>query len=78
MVTLYLDKIFNPKNVAIVGASDEQGTVGYALIRNFTEQGFEGKIYPVNIRKPEILGLKAYQTVQQTPEPMDLAVIATP
>jgi len=78
LVTLYLDKIFNPQSVAIVGASDEEGTVGYALMKNFTEHGFEGKIYPVNIRKTEILGLKAYQTVEQIPEPVDLAVIATP
>ena len=78
MVTLYLDKIFNPRSVAIVGASDEEGTVGYALMKNFTEHGFEGKVYAVNIRKTEILGLKAYQTVEQIPEPVDLAVIATP
>jgi acetyltransferase len=73
-----LDKIFNPRSVAIIGASDEEGTVGYALMKNFTEHGFEGKIYPVNIRKTEILGLKAYQTVEQIPEPVDLAIIATP
>jgi acetyltransferase len=78
LVTLYLDKIFNPQSIAIVGASDEEGTVGYALMKNFTEHGFEGKIYPVNIRKTEIHGLKAYQTVEQIPEPIDLAVIATP
>ena len=78
MVTLYLDKIFNPRSVAIIGASDEEGTVGYALMKNFTEHDFEGKIYPVNIRKTEIHGLKAYQTVEQIPEPIDLAVIATP
>ena len=78
MVTLNLDKTFNPKSVAIIGASDEEGTVGYALMKNFIEHGFEGKIYPVNIRKTEIHGLKAYQTVEQIPEPVDLAVIATP
>jgi len=78
LVTVYLDKIFDPRSVAIIGASDEEGTVGYALIKNFTETGFEGKIYPVNIRKNEILGYKAYQTVEQIPEPVDLAVIATP
>jgi len=78
LVTLYLDKIFDPKSVAIIGASDEEGTVGYALMKNFTELGYKGKVYPVNIRKPEILGLKAYQSVEQIPEPVDLAVIATP
>jgi acetyltransferase len=78
LVTLYLDKIFNPRSVAIIGASDEEGTVGYALMKNFTEHVFEGKIYPVNIRKTEIHGLKTYQTIEQIPEPVDLAVIATP
>ncbi|MGB9713702.1 MAG: acetate--CoA ligase alpha subunit [Candidatus Bathyarchaeales archaeon] len=78
MVTTYLDKIFNPKSVAVIGASDEEGSVGRALMKNFLESGFKGKVYPVNIRKTEILGLKAYQTVGQIPEPVDLAVIATP
>jgi acetyltransferase len=75
---LNLDKIFNPKTVAIIGASDEEGTVGYALLKNFRELGFEGRIYPVNIKKSEVMGLKAYPTVEQVPEPVDLAVIATP
>ena len=78
MVTLYLDRIFNPKSVAVVGASDEEGSVGYALMKNFLESGFEGEVYPVNIRKKEILGVKAYQTVEQLPKTVDLAVIATP
>lgn len=78
MVTTYLDKIFNPKSVAVIGASDEEGSVGYALMRNFLDFGFEGRIYPVNIRKTEILGLKAYPSVEQIPETVDLAVIATP
>ena len=78
MVTLNLDKIFNPKSLAVIGASDEVGSVGCALMKNFIDLGFEGKIYPVNMRKSEILGLKAYSSVEQVPEPVDLAVIATP
>ncbi|MEM2280788.1 MAG: GNAT family N-acetyltransferase [Candidatus Bathyarchaeia archaeon] len=78
MVTAHLDKIFNPKSVAVVGASDEEGSVGYALMKNFLESGFEGEVFPVNIRKKEILGLKAYQNVLQLPKVVDLAVIATP
>jgi acetyltransferase len=78
LVTLNLDKIFSPKSVAIIGASDEEGSVGCALMKNFVELGFEGKVYPVNLRKAEILGLKAYPTVEQIAEPIDLAVIATP
>ena len=78
MVTLNLDKIFNPKSVAVVGASDEEGTVGYTLMKNLTESNYEGKVYPVNIRKKEILGLKACQSVEQLPEAVDLVIIATP
>jgi len=78
LVTLNLDKVFNPKSVAIVGASDEEGTVGYTLMKNLIDLKFEGKIFPVNIRKPEILGFKAYPSVGQIGEPVDLAVVATP
>jgi len=78
LVTLNLDKIFNPKSVAVVGASDEEGTVGYALAKNLIDLKFSGKIFPVNIHKTEILGLKVYQSVEQIPEQVDLAIIATP
>jgi acetyltransferase len=78
MVTLNLDKIFNPKSIAIIGASDVEGSVGFAIVKNLTQQGYAGKVYLVNIRKPEILGVKTYQTVMEVPEPVDLAMIATP
>jgi len=78
LVTLHLEKIFNPKSVAIIGASDEEGSVGFALMKNFVNSGFEGEVYPINIRKKEILGFKAYQNVEQFPKTVDLAVIATP
>ena len=78
MVTLNLDKIFNPKSVAVIGASDVECSVGYAIVKNFTQLGYAGEVYLVNIRKPEILGVKTYQTVEQIPESVDLAMIATP
>jgi acetyltransferase len=78
MVTTNLDKIFNPQNVAIIGASDVEGSVGYAIVKNFTKMGYTGKVYFVNIRKNEILGIKTYSTIDQVPEPIDLAIIATP
>jgi len=61
MVTLNLDKIFNPKSVAIIGASDKKGSVGQAIVKNLTELGYAGKVYLVNLRNPEILGMKTYQ-----------------
>src|SRR3989337_544976 len=78
MVTLNLDYIFNPKSIAIIGASDQEGSVGYAIVKNLTQQGYAGKVYLVNIRKPEILGVKTYPTVMEVPEAVDLAMIATP
>ena len=78
MVTLNLDKIFNPKTIAIIGASDSEGSVGYAIVKNLTQQGYAGKVYFVNIRKPEILGVKTYPTVLEVPDKVDLAMIATP
>ena len=73
-----IDKIFNPRSIAVIGASDREGSVGHALMRNLTELGYSGKVYPINIRKSKILGLKAYQTVDNLPETVDLAIIATP
>ena len=78
MVTVNLDKIFNPKSIALVGASDEEGSVGYTLMKNLTESGYKGNVYPVNIRKSNILGFKVFQTVNQLPETVDLSIIATP
>ena len=78
MGTFNLDKIFNPQSVAIIGASDSEGSVGYAIVKNFARLGYAGKVYLVNIRKPEIMGTKTYPTIGQVPEPVDLALIATP
>ena len=77
MRTRNLDKIFNPQSVAIIGASDVEGSVGYALVKNFSQR-FAGKVYLINIRKPEILGAKTHKSIEDIPEPVDLAIIATP
>jgi acetyltransferase len=78
MNSLNLDSIFNPKSIALIGASDEEGSVGYILMKNLTEMGYAGHVYPVNIRKQEILGLKAYPSVSKLAQSVDLAIIATP
>ncbi|MEM3377850.1 MAG: GNAT family N-acetyltransferase [Candidatus Bathyarchaeia archaeon] len=78
MVTLNLDKIFNPKSVAIIGASDEEGSVGYSIVKNLTQLGYAGKVYFVNPGKPKILEMKTYEAIEQIPEHVDLAVIAAP
>ncbi|HYB78795.1 MAG TPA: bifunctional acetate--CoA ligase family protein/GNAT family N-acetyltransferase [Thermoplasmata archaeon] len=78
MGTTNLDKIFKPRVVAILGASDVEGSVGYAVSVNFIRGLFEGKAYLVNNHKSEILGVKAYPTIGAVPETVDLAIIATP
>jgi acetyltransferase len=78
MGTINLDKLFNPQSVAIIGASDTEGSVGYAIVKNFTQLGYTGKVFFINNRKPEIQGTKTYPSVQAVPEPIDLAMIATP
>lgn len=73
-----LNKIFQPKTIAAIGATNREGTVGYALIENLMEGGFEGKVYPVNLQHREIQGLAAYRHVGDIPDKIDLAIIATP
>ena len=53
MGTLNLDKIFNPKSVAIIGASDAEGSVGYAIVKNFTNLGYAGKVYLLTYANPK-------------------------
>jgi acetyltransferase len=78
VVTHNLDKIFKPRSVAVLGASDTEGSVGYAVATNFTKPESEVKAFFVNNHRSEILGVKAYPSVEAIPEPVDLAIIATP
>ncbi len=78
MSTFNLEKIFRPLAVAVVGASERERTVGYALMKNLKGGGYEGKIIPVNPRHDRLHGLQAYPTLSSIREHVDLAVIATP
>ncbi|PHN02254.1 acetate--CoA ligase alpha subunit [Flavilitoribacter nigricans] len=73
-----LEKIFKPKTIAAIGASDQEGSVGNALIKNLLTGGFEGKVYPVNPKRKTIQGVPCYRSVSEIPDKVDLAVIATP
>lgn len=73
-----LDAIFRPKSVAVIGASEQPGSVGRTLLWNLITNSFGGTVFPVNIKRPSILGIKAYHTIHEVPEAVDLAVIATP
>jgi acetyltransferase len=73
-----LDKIFNPKTIAVIGASDRKGSVGYALFRNLISSDYDGIVYPVNIKRKNVQSIKAYQSVKDLPDKIDLAIVATP
>ena len=70
-----LDPFFKPRGIAVIGASARPGSVGYVIVEQLKKR-FKGAIYPVNPRYTEILGLKCYPTVEEVPDPVDLAVIA--
>jgi len=73
-----LDKIFTPDSIAVIGASDEEGSVGYWLLRNLIGVGYRGVVYPVNPKHMSIQGIQAYPRVEALPRQVDLAIIATP
>ncbi len=73
-----LDALFHPKSVAVLGAKDTVGSVGRTLLLNLTSSGFPGRIYPINPKRSEVLGLKCYPTVSSLPEEIDLAILVTP
>lgn len=73
-----LHKIFNPKSIAVVGASDKLGSVGFSLIDNLLSSDFRGGVYPVNIKRNRIHGRRAYDKVSEIEKKIDLAIIATP
>jgi len=72
-----LDKFFNPKSIAVIGASRTAGKLGYTILENL-KLSFNGKIYPINPNAGEILGLIAYPSVLDIKEPIELAVIVVP
>lgn len=73
-----LKKVFNPKTVAIVGASAEPAKVGYQVLNNVIKNGYKGKIYPINKKAKEILGVPCFPSISECPTDIDFAVIAVP
>ncbi len=73
-----LNPMFKPKSVAIIGASSTKGKIGHAVIKNMQESGYSGEYYPINIKADEILGYKAYKSVLEVPNEIDLAVLCIP
>src|SRR6185369_13386605 len=73
-----LDAIFNPKSVAVIGATDRAGSVGRTILWNLLSNPFGGTVYPINPKRGSVLGIKAYHDIASVPEKVDLAVVATP
>jgi len=73
-----LRNFFEPSSVAVIGASREPGKLGHEILRNIIEAGFKGKLYPVNPKADEILGLKCYPSIKMVPTKVGLAVIIVP
>ncbi len=73
-----LDPIFSPRSIAVVGASQKEGSVGRAVFNNILLGGFAGVVYPVNLKAPSVCGVRAYTSVSHLPEKVDLAVVIVP
>ncbi|NLA05157.1 MAG: acetate--CoA ligase, partial [Firmicutes bacterium] len=73
-----LDFLFNPKQVAVIGASASPQKIGYAIIDNLVKSSYKGKIHPINPKEKEILGLPCHPAIDKVKGTVDLAVIAVP
>ena len=73
-----LNNFFNPKSIAVIGASKTPGKVGHDILRNIIQYGYDGAVYPINPTTDEILGRKAYASMQDVPGKIDLAVVVIP
>ncbi|MFH1515013.1 MAG: acetate--CoA ligase family protein [bacterium] len=71
-----LDALFKPKSIAVIGASNNPMSIGYMVLKNLIDHGFKGSIFPVNPKSPEIMDLKAYTSVLEIPDDIDLVNIS--
>jgi acetyl coenzyme A synthetase (ADP forming)-like protein len=73
-----LDNFFNPKTIAVIGASRTPGKVGHDILKNLIQYGYQGVVYPINPEATEILGLKVYPSILSVPSEIGLAVVVVP
>jgi len=78
MSTLHLSRLLDPGSIAVIGASARETSAGHVVSRNLLEGGYQGKLYFVNPRYPEILGQPCFKSLKALPETPDLALILTP
>lgn len=65
-------------SVAVIGATDKQGSVGRTILWNLIRSPFGGTVFPINPNRSNVLGIKSYPTIGDIPDPVDLAVLVTP
>ena len=70
-----VDPIINARSIALVGATNRPGSVGLAAFKNLLGAGYKGVLYPVHPKDKSIQGVKAYPSLEQIPDPVDLAVL---
>src|SRR6201999_479498 len=73
-----MNRIMQPKAVAVIGASAEDGKIGNSVMKNLINGGYKGDIYPIHPKAEEIMGRKAYKSVKDIPGEVDIAVFAIP
>ncbi len=71
-------RLLAPRSIAVIGASRHPGTIGYEIFRNLLSFGFEGPVYPVNPTTTSVAGVRAYPTLLDVPDTVDLAVVVVP
>jgi acetyltransferase len=73
-----LDAVFNPKSIAVIGATETANSVGRTIMTNLMNKEYQGKIYPVNPKRSTIFDLKCYPSIEAIEDPIELAIIVTP
>jgi acyl-CoA synthetase (NDP forming) len=73
-----LSGLLNARSIAVVGASNDQGKLGYALLDAMRRSGYQGALYPVNRKSKQVQGIRAYPSVSAVPEEIELVVIVVP
>jgi acetyl coenzyme A synthetase (ADP forming)-like protein len=73
-----MQRILMPDAIAVIGASPEQGKIGYAVMENIINGGYQGQLFPINPRAEEIMGRACYRSVKDIPGPVDIAIFCIP
>src|SRR5271157_3698804 len=73
-----LEAFFAPQNIAVIGATEKAGSIGRTIVWNLMKSPFGGPIFPVNPKRRSVLGIKAHPRIGAVPDPIDLAIVATP